>query len=168
MCAHSGSFYSLHRPSLGIFPSKKGIWELSLRARIFLDSRVKGCEKKWHLWVLLLPLLSYSTDFALGWTRSPFFTFRCLLLKNNPGDFWNSHRTRRNLTITQITEFRPYLEKYFSTNGGVFFHLYFSITSFKGTLSRLLHKKKPIWHNFKIIFNRVRGVFYLVRKGKRG
>lgn len=90
-----------------------------------------------------------------------------LLFKNNPGDFWNLHRIRRNLTIIQITEFSPYLEKYFSPNGGYFFHLYFSIIFFKGTLSCLLHKKKPIWHNFKIIFNRVHGGLYLVRKGKR-
>lgn len=44
-----------------------------------------------------------------------------LVFKNNPGDFWNLHRVRRNLTIPQITEFSPYLEKYFSTNGGIFF-----------------------------------------------
>lgn len=44
-----------------------------------------------------------------------------LLLKNNPGDFWNLHRIRRNLTITQITEFSPYLEKYFFHKWRVFF-----------------------------------------------
>lgn len=48
-----------------------------------------------------------------------------------------------------------------------FFFCTSQVISFKGTLSCLLHKEKPIWHSFKIIFNHFHGVLYLVKKKKK-
>lgn len=72
------------------------------------------CEFYCHLFSVTVLILHWDEQEASSSLSD------ILLFKNNPGGFWNLHRIRRNLTITQITEFSPYLENYFSINGEIF------------------------------------------------
>lgn len=126
MCVHTvGPFTICIGPHL-IYSCPKRVFERCLSGIEF--SWIRGwravrsdiCEFYCHLVSVTVLILHWDEQEASSSLSD------ILLFKNTPGDFWNLYRIRRILTITQITEFSPYLEKYFSTNGGYFFHLYFS------------------------------------------